>query len=231
MMAWKTFYIQLVEREAYKTVLLGLKNTAVIAVFGLFIGMIIGCLFAVFKILPKKKLIVKFLSAFADVYIAIFRGTPIVVQLLLTHFVILPSMGISIPATVEAIITFGLNSGAYVSEIMRGGILSIDIGQTEAGRSLGLSYCQTMTKIILPQAIKNVIPTLGNEFIALLKETSVLGFIAVVDITKSFQNIANSTYEYIVPYIVLALVYLVLVLIVTQIIKALERRLRKSDRS
>lgn len=231
MIAWETFYIQLVEREAYKTVLLGLKNTAVIAVFGLLIGMIIGCLFAVFKILPKKKLIVKILSTFADIYIAIFRGTPIVVQLLLTHFVILPSMGISIPATVEAIITFGLNSGAYVSEIMRGGILSIDIGQTEAGRSLGLSYSQTMTKIILPQAIKNVIPTLGNEFIALLKETSVLGFIAVVDITKSFQNIANSTYEYIVPYIVLALVYLVIVLIVTQIIKAVERRLRKSDRS
>ena len=125
---------------------------------------------------------------------------------------------------------FGLNSGAYVSEIIRGGILSIDVGQTEAGRALGLNYRQTMIKIVLPQAIKNVIPTLGNEFIALLKETSVVSFIAVVDITKSFQNIANSTYEYIVPYIVLAIVYLVLVLAVTGLIKLIERRLRASDK-
>ena len=123
-----------------------------------------------------------------------------------------------------------MNSAAYVSEIIRGGILSIDIGQTEAGRALGLNYFQTMVKIVLPQAIKNVIPTLGNEFIALLKETSVVSFIAVVDITKAFQNIANSTYEYMIPYIVLALVYLVLVLVVTGIIKLVERRLRASDK-
>jgi polar amino acid transport system permease protein len=153
-----------------------------------------------------------------------------VVQLLLIHFVILPSVGIHIPLLMEAILAFGLNSGAYVSEIMRGGILSVDIGQTEAGRALGLSYGKTMIKIVLPQAIKNVVPTLGNEFIALLKETSVVSFITIVDITKSFQNIANSTYEYIIPYIVLALVYLVLVLIVTAVIKLLERRLRASDK-
>ena len=113
---------------------------------------------------------------------------------------------------------------------MRGGILSVDIGQTEAGRALGLNYGQTMLRIVLPQAIKNVVPTLGNEFIALLKETSVVGFIAVVDLTKAFQNIANSTYEYIIPYVVLALVYLVLVLAVTGIIKLIERRLRAGDR-
>ena len=153
-----------------------------------------------------------------------------VVQLLLIHFVILPSAGIHIPLLMEAILAFGLNSGAYVSEIMRGGILSVDIGQTEAGRALGLTYGKTMIKIVLPQAIKNVVPTLGNEFIALLKETSVVSFITIVDITKSFQNIANSTYEYIIPYVVLALVYLVLVLIVTAVIKLLERRLRASDK-
>jgi polar amino acid transport system permease protein len=113
---------------------------------------------------------------------------------------------------------------------MRGGILSVDIGQTEAGRALGLNYGQTMMRIVLPQAIKNVVPTLGNEFIALLKETSVVSFITVVDLTKSFQNIANSTYEYIIPYIVLALVYLVLVLAVTGVIKLIERRLRAGDR-
>lgn len=230
MNAFEIFYRQLIELEGYKKVLEGLKNTAFIAVFGLFIGMALGCAFASCKILPKTNRIVRILSRVVDVYVAIFRGTPMVVQLLLIHFVIFPAMGIDISAVSEAILAFGLNSAAYVSEIIRGGILSIDIGQTEAGRALGLNYGQTMIKIILPQAIKNVIPTLGNEFIALLKETSVVSFIAVVDITKAFQNIANSTYEYIVPYVMLALVYLVLVLAVTGMIKLVEGRLRASDK-
>lgn len=230
MSAWQIFYRQLIELEGYRNVLAGLKNTAMIAVVGLLIGMVLGCLLATTKILPKTNKLIGFLSGFTSTYVAIFRGTPMVVQLLLIHFVILPSVGIHIPLLMEAILAFGLNSGAYVSEIMRGGILSVDIGQTEAGRALGLSYGKTMIKIVLPQAIKNVVPTLGNEFIALLKETSVVSFITIVDITKSFQNIANSTYEYIIPYIVLALVYLVLVLIVTAVIKLLERRLRASDK-
>ena len=230
MNAFEIFYNQLIVLEGYKKVLIGLKNTAVIAVLGLLIGMILGCLFATCKILPRKGKLIKALSAIVDAYVAIFRGTPMVVQLLLIHFVIFPAIGLQISSVAEAVLAFGLNSAAYVSEIIRGGILSIDIGQTEAGRALGLNYRRTMIKIILPQAIKNVIPTLGNEFIALLKETSVVSFIAVVDITKAFQNIANSTYEYIVPYIVLALVYLVLVLAVTGIIKLIERRLRASDK-
>ena len=230
MSAWDIFYRQLIELEGYKNVLIGLKNTAIIAVFGLLIGLIIGCLLATCQIIPKTNWLIKTLSRLADVYIAVFRGTPMVVQLLLIHFVIFPAMGIRISPVAEASIAFGLNSGAYVSEIMRGGILSIDAGQTEAGRALGLNYSQTMIKIVLPQAIKNVIPTLGNEFIALLKETSVVSFIAVVDLTKAFQNIANSTYEYIIPYIVLAVVYFALVFIVTQIVKAIERRLRASDK-
>ena len=208
----------------------GLKNTALIAVIGLMIGMVIGCLLATSQIIPKKNKAIGLLSKATSVYIAIFRGTPMVVQLLLIHFVLLPALGIHIPLLMEAILAFGFNSGAYVSEIMRGGILSIDIGQTEAGRALGLTYGKTMVKIVLPQAIKNVVPTLGNEFIALLKETSVVSFITIVDLTKSFQNIANSTYEYIIPYIVLALIYLVLVLIVTSVIKLIERRLRASDK-
>ncbi len=228
--AIQIFYRQIVELEGYKKVLQGLTNTAMIAVFGLLVGLILGCLLATCKILPKTNFLSKFLSCVVDVYVAIFRGTPMVVQLLLIHFVIFPAIGIDISAIAEATLAFGLNSAAYVAEIIRGGILSIDIGQTEAGRAVGLNYRQTMIKIILPQAIKNVIPTLGNEFIALLKETSVVSFIAVVDITKAFQNIANSTYEYIVPYIVLALVYLVLVLAVTGIIRLLERRLRASDK-
>lgn len=230
MSAWQIFYRQLIELEGYRNVLVGLKNTAMIAVLGLLIGMVLGCLLATTKILPKTNKLMACLSEFTSTYVAIFRGTPMVVQLLLIHFVILPSVGIHIPLLMEAILAFGLNSGAYVSEIMRGGILSVDIGQTEAGRALGLTYGKTMIKIVLPQAIKNVVPTLGNEFIALLKETSVVSFITIVDITKSFQNIANSTYEYIIPYVVLALVYLVLVLIVTAVIKLLERRLRASDK-
>lgn len=230
MSAWQIFYRQFFELEAYRNVLAGLKNTALIAVIGLLIGMIIGCLLATSKIVPKTNKFIGFLSGVTSAYVAIFRGTPMVVQLLLIHFVIFPTLGIHIPLLMEAVLAFGLNSAAYVSEIMRGGILSVDIGQTEAGRALGLTYGKTMTKIVLPQAIKNVVPTLGNEFIALLKETSVVSFITIVDLTKSFQNIANSTYEYIVPYIVLAVIYLVLVLIVTGIIKLIERRLRASDK-
>jgi polar amino acid transport system permease protein len=230
MNAIEIFYRQLVEYQGYKIVLTGLKNTALIAVFGLLIGLLLGCILATGKILPKTNRFVKFISCVVDVYVAIFRGTPMVVQLLLIHFVFLPARVIPISPIMKAIIAFGLNSAAYVSEIIRGGILSVDIGQTEAGRALGLNYGKTMIKIVLPQAIKNVIPTLGNEFIALLKETSVVSFIAVTDITKSFQNIAQSTYEYMVPYIVLALVYLVLVLAVTGLIKFVERRLRASDK-
>ena len=228
--AWEVFVKQMITLEGYKKVLEGLGNTALIAIFGLLIGMVIGCLLATCKILPKSSIVVKILSGISDVYVAIFRGTPMVVQLLLIHFVLFPLIGIQMPTILEAILAFGFNSGAYVSEIMRGGILSVDIGQTEAGRALGLNYGQTMIRIVLPQAIKNVVPTLGNEFIALLKETSVVSFITVVDLTKSFQNIANSTYEYIIPYIVLALIYLVLVLAVTGVIKLIERRLRAGDR-
>ena len=230
MNAWEIFCEQMFERGGYKKVLDGLGNTIIIAVVGLLIGMVIGCVLATCKILPKTSILVKFLSGFANVYIAIFRGTPMLVQLLLIHYVIFPVVGISIPVLAEAVLAFGFNSGAYVSEIMRGGILSVDVGQTEAGRALGLNYRQTMIRIVLPQAIKNVIPTLGNEFIALLKETSVVGFITVVDLTKAFQNIANSTYEFIVPYIALALIYLVLVLGVTGLVKLVERRMRASDR-
>ena len=129
-----------------------------------------------------------------------------------------------------ATITFGLNSGAYISEIMRAGILSVDKGQTEAGRSLGLSYYKTMVKIVLPQAFKNMLPTLGNEFIALIKETSVVGFIAVTDLTQSFQLLGAGNYEYIIPYLMLALCYIIIVLFFSTLIKFLERRLRVSDK-
>ncbi len=229
-MKWQIFYEAFFVQEGYKTFLEGLKNTAIIAVLGLFIGFFIGALIAVVKITPVNNWLFKILRAIGNVYVAVFRGTPIVVQLLLIHYVLFPLAGINIPALAEGFITFGLNSGAYISEIMRGGILSVDKGQMEAGRSLGMGYVATMVRIVLPQTIKNILPTLGNEFIALVKETSVVSFITVVDIYKAFQSIANSTYEYIVPYLMLALVYLVLVLLITLLVKLLERRLRASDR-
>lgn len=227
---FEIFINEFVTRGGYKLLLEGLKNTALIAVFGLLIGLAIGSLIAVVKLAPVKGAAFTVLKWIGNVYVAIFRGTPIVVQLLLTHYVLFPLMGINLPPLTEGIITFGMNSGAYVSEIMRSGILSVDAGQTEAGRCMGLSYSKTMLKIVLPQAIKNILPTLGNEFISLIKETSVVSFITVVDIYKAFQGIANSTYEYIVPYLMLALVYLVLVLLITALVKLLEKKLRAGDK-
>ena len=214
----------------YNNFLLGLKNTALIAVFGLVIGLVIGCILATVKIIPKENVIVTVCKRICDIYIMLFRGTPMVVQLLLMHFALFPLIGLNIDSVIEAVIIFGMNSAAYMAEILRSGINAVDSGQMEAGRSLGFGFTATMMRIVLPQAIKNILPTLGNEFIALIKETSVVSFIAVMDLTRSFQAIANSTYEYFVPYIMLALVYLVLVMLITLLIRLLERRLAKSER-
>ncbi len=230
MSQWEIFWREFAEREGYTMVLEGLGTTMLIAVTGLAIGLVVGSLLAICKLLPSKRLPARILGGFSNVYVALFRGTPMVVQLLIVHFVIFPAMGLQIPALVEGMIAFGLNSGAYISEIMRGGIQSVDKGQMEAGRALGLGYGKSMWKIVLPQAVKNVVPTLGNEFIALVKETSVVGFIAIMDVTRAFQAIANSSFVYIVSYLMLALVYLVIVLIITVIVRIIEGRLRASDR-
>lgn len=228
-MNFDVFFREFITKGGYKLVLQGLYTTLLIAVLGLIIGFLFGTLLAIFKLLPNKGGFTKFLKGFTGVYITLFRGTPMVVQLLLFHFVIFPALSINIPPLIEGVIAFGMNSAAYVCEIMRGGIQSVEKGQTEAGRALGLSYSQTMLKIVIPQAFKNVTPTLGNEFIALLKETSVVSFIAIVDVTRAFQSIANSSYQVIIAYIMLALVYLILVIIISQLIRLLERRLKKSD--
>ena len=228
--AWNLFYRQLVTYNGYKSVLNGLLATVEIAVFGLLIGVVIGTLIAVVKVMPKYKLVPRILEKVCDVYVAFFRGTPMVVQLLIGYFVLMPALGISANGIVVAIIIFGLNSGAYVSEIMRSGIQSVDVGQLEAGRAVGLSYSATMLKIVIPQSIKNILPTLGNEFIVLVKETSVTSFIAVTDLTKAFRAIGDANYEYIIPYLTLAVVYLVIVMLITFGIKQMERRLRRSDR-
>jgi polar amino acid transport system permease protein len=212
--------------------LVGLQNTLLISVAALAIGLIIGTLMATIKLIPSsEKLPVKVLKKIVDAYVALFRGTPIVVQLLIMYFVALPLIGLArVPPLIVAMIAFGLNSGAYVSEMVRGGILSVDKGQMEAGRTLGLTYVQTMKLIILPQAIKNIVPMIGNEFIALIKETSVVSFIAVIDLTKAFKQIGDATYEYIIPYLMLALCYLILVLGITYLLRLVERRMRRSDR-
>lgn len=209
----------------------GLYATIIIAVGGLAIGIVIGMLIAVTKVVPKYSPFVKVLSRISDIYVGFFRGTPMVVQLLLVYYVLLPAMSVRIDSAVTvAVIVFGLNSGAYVSEIMRSGINSVDQGQLEAGRALGLSYPVAMLRIVIPQAIKNIIPTLGNEFIVLVKETSVTSFITVVDLTRAFRGIASANYEYIIPYIILAAFYLVIVILITMVIKLIERRFAKSDR-
>lgn len=208
----------------------GIKNTLIIAFSGFLIGLLIGCLVATIKVVPKKhSILLKILDKISSVYVTVIRGTPIVVQLLLMYFAILNSSGLS--ALTIAIIVFGLNSGAYMSEIMRAGILSVDKGQMEAGRTLGLSYGKTMFKIILPQAIKNILPTILNELIALLKETSVAGFITVVDVTFVTQRIVTNEYTALAPYLILAIFYLCLVLIITILARLLERRLRANDNS
>ncbi len=230
MAAIKLFLDKFIKEGGYNNFLIGLSNTAIIAVFGLLLGFLIGCVIAMIKLLPSQNPFLKALKILCDVYVAVFRGTPMVVQLLLMHFALFPALGLNVDSIVEATIIFGMNSGAYMEEILRGGINAVDAGQMEAGRSLGLGFGQTMTRIVLPQAVKNILPTLGNEFIALLKETSVVSFIAVMDLTKSLKSIAESTYEYFVPYIVLAIVYLAMVLLITWLIKLMEKRLQKNER-
>lgn len=227
---WQTFYDKFIIQEGYKLTIEGLSNTALIAVFGLLIGFLLGSIIAVVKLVPSKNWLAKTVKYICDFYVAVFRGTPIVVQLLLLHFAVFPALGIMLDDVVEASIIFGMNSAAYISEIMRGGINSIDKGQMEAGRSLGLNYTQTMIRIIIPQAFKNILPTLGNEFISLIKETSVLSLIAVTDLTKSFKAIAESTYEYFIPYIMLAVAYFIIVYLISLLVKFIERRLAKNER-
>ena len=209
----------------------GLIATLEVSCVALFIGIIIGTIAALMKIAkgrtPAAKIMCKAANITAGAYITLFRGTPVVVQLLLSYFGIMGPMGAN-PLYV-AFVTLGLNSGAYVAEIIRSGIMSVDRGQMEAGRSLGLSYTVTMFHIIIPQAVKNILPALGNELIALIKETSVVGFIAVFDLTRAARSIISTTYDAFVPYLVLAFAYLVIVVIATKCVSILEGRLRRSD--
>lgn len=219
-----------IDKKGYVRVLEGLENTLIIAVLGLIIGTLIGILIASVRVMPKYKLFPRILNGFCSFYVGLFRGTPMVVQLLLFYYVLLPLIGVRMTSVQVSILVFGLNSGAYISEMMRAGIMSVDPGQMEAGRAVGLSFFTTMVKIVIPQAIKNILPTLGNEFIALIKETSVVSFVGAADLYVAFNYIGSNSYEFMVPYLVMAIIYIVIVLIISLGIKLMERSLRKSDR-
>ena len=184
-----TFIDVFVNQNGYAKVVEGLQNTLLIAILGLIIGIGIGTIIAIVRVIPKYKVLPRILNALCSFYVGLFRGTPIVVQLLVFYYVMLPLLGLKISSVNVAIIVFGLNSGAYISEIMRSGILSVDHGQMEAGRAVGLGYWTTMLRIVIPQAVKNILPTMGNEFIALIKETSVVSFVGATDLYIAFNMI------------------------------------------
>ena len=210
--------------------LTGLRNTLLITVLALCIGVVLGFTVAIIRSTHEQTGKLKVLNAICSFYVALFRGTPMVVQLLVFYYVLLPIIGLKITGVQVAMMVFGLNSGAYISEIMRSGIQSVDPGQMEAGRAVGLSFGTSMIKIVIPQAVKNILPTLGNEFISLIKETSVVSFVGAADLYVAFNYIGSNSYEFMVPYLVMALIYIVLVLIISLLIKLMERSLKKSDR-
>ncbi|WP_416860792.1 amino acid ABC transporter permease [Helicobacter ganmani] len=225
------FYNQLIVKGGYTLVVEGLFVTILLAVCGLMIGIFVGTMLAILITKEEKNTLEYLLVGIGKLYVGFFRGTPIVVQLLFIYFVILPLFGLAgSSALLVAIVIFGLNSGAYVSEIIRGGILSVDSGQNEAARALGLNSKQSMRFIVFPQALKNALPNLGNEFITLLKETSVANYVTVHDLTYAFKTIGSANYEYMIPYFFLALCYLVLVMIASFVVKKYEGKLRKSDK-
>ena len=222
-----SFISNFIDDNRWRYITDGLKITLLVTVFAVLIGVVLGFLIAIVRTTHDKTGKLKILNAICKVYLTVIRGTPVVVQLMIIYFIIFGSVDIS--KVVVAIVAFGINSGAYVAEIFRSGIMSIDNGQFVAGRSLGFNYAQTMMYIVMPQAFKNVLPTLCNEFISLLKETSVSGYIALQDLTKGGDIIRSRTYDAFMPLIAVALIYLAMVMIFTKLVSLLERRLRNSD--
>ena len=227
---WEKFMHAMFDNGGYETVLLGLRNTVLVAVVGLVIGIVIGTVLAAVEVMPKYKRLPRVLDKICRLYVAFFRGTPLVVQLLVGYFVLRPLLGLPISALASCMIIYGMNSGAYVSEIKRSGIQSVDPGQMEAGRAVGLGYWTVMAHVVIPQAIKNILPTLGNEFIALIKDTSIVSFVGTSDLYVAFKFIGTNNYEFMVPYLVMAVIYIVLVALISLGIKLMERSLKKSDR-
>ena len=201
----------------------GLGYTLLISLFSVLLGLVIGILMALMR-LSKSKI----LRAVSGIYIDIIRGTPTMVQLLIIYFVIFAN--VHIDKWVVGFIAFGINSGAYIAEIVRGGILSVNIGQTEAGRSLGMTHKQTMASIVMPQAMKNILPALGNEFVVLIKETAVIGMIANIDLDGAARKVQSLTYDYLIPLLSIAVIYYVVIKIISTLLSKVEKGMRKADK-
>lgn len=223
---YEKFYDSVIYDDRYKYIFEGLFNTLLIAFFAVIIGIVIGILIALVRHNYEVNKKFGVLNKIVTWYVNIIRGTPVLLQLMIIYYVIFKSVDISI--IIVGVIAFGLNSGAYVSEIIRSGINSIDKGQMEAGLSLGLSYNKTMFYIIMPQAIKNIMPALGNEFITLIKETSTGAYIGIMELTKASDIIASRTYDYFFPLLIIAIIYLLLTLGLTKLVNVLERRLNNA---
>ena len=233
------FILNFVDKDRWMSLLTGLKNTLIIALLAAILGVVIGIIVAAVRTTYDNNAesmkfqknagyyILRFFNGVCKVYLTIIRGTPVVVQLLIIYFIIFAS---STNDILIATFAFGINSGAYVAEILRGGIMAIDKGQFEAGRSIGFNYVQTMLYIIIPQVFKNVLPALLNEFIALLKETSIAGYVGVMDLTRAGNTIRGATFSAFMPLIAVALIYLAIVMLLTWIVGIVERRLRKNER-
>lgn len=222
------FYLNFIKDSRWLYIWDGLKVTLTVTLFATLLGIAIGFVIAIIRSTHDRTGRFKALNFVAQIYLTVIRGTPVVVQLMIIYFVIFGSVDIN--KVIVAVLAFGINSGAYVAEICRAGIMSIDIGQLEAGRSIGFNYGQTMWYIILPQAFKNILPALGNEFIVLLKETSVSGYIALQDLTKGGDIIRSRTYDAFFPLVSVALIYLIMVMAFTKLVSMLERRLKQSER-
>lgn len=221
-----SLYKTLIVDDRYKYILSGLTTTVIIAFFAVIIGIIIGTLVSLIRNNYEVNKKGKILNKICEIYVNVIRGTPVILQLMIIYYLIFKSVNINI--TLVGIIAFGINSGAYVSEIIRSGINSIDKGQLEAGLSLGLNYHKTMKLIILPQAIKNILPALGNEFITLLKETSVGAYIGILELTKASDIISSRTYDYFFPLIIVAIIYLIMTLGLSKLVNLMERRLNNA---
>ena len=224
----KALNLNLIKDDRYMYIVDGLKNTMVITIFATLLGIFLGLIVALVRTTYDNTKKLKVLNAICNLYITVIRGTPVVIQLMILFFCIFTSRDVS--GVMIAIIGFGINSGAYVAEVFRSGLMSIDHGQMEAGRSLGLSYLDTMKYIIIPQAFKVVLPTLGNEFIVLIKETSVAGYVAVQDLTKGGDIIRSRTYDAWTPLWIVAGIYLLLTCIFSALVKKLEISLRKNEK-
>ena len=223
---FNSFYNSVIYDDRYKYIFEGLFHTILIALFAVIIGIIIGIVIAIIRNNYEVNKKFRVLNSISKIYVDIIRGTPVILQLMIIYYVIFKSVNINI--LIVGVIAFGINSGAYVSEIIRAGINSIDKGQMEAGLSLGLKYGEVMRLIILPQAIRNILPALGNEFITLLKETSVGAYSGIVELTKAYDIIASRTYDYFFPLIIIAIIYLIMTLGLSKLVNVMERRLNNA---